>query len=67
MGVQEGNHLLLSFSTACAFLTLPSTILLIRSHLKAWARPDLQLRVVRIVLMVRPSPQRTAAARDAVS
>jgi hypothetical protein len=49
---QGGGHLLLAFSTACALLTLPTTIFLIRSHLKAWERPDLQLRVVRIVLMV---------------
>ena len=39
-------------STVCALLTLPSTVLLIRSHLLAWERPDLQRRVIRIVLMV---------------
>jgi len=49
----DGGRLLLTLSTACALLSFPPTILLIRSHLNAWERPELQLRVVRIILMVR--------------
>eukprot|EP00967_Tisochrysis_lutea_P098347 scaffold145142_cov31-Tisochrysis_lutea.AAC.4 len=58
----EGGGLL-ALSTACALFTVPPTVLLIRSHLRAWERPELQLRVVRIVLMVKRRQQEARSGR----
>lgn len=42
----------LPISTVCTVLCLPSTFLLVNAHRQAWKRPELQLCVVRILLMV---------------